>query len=134
MKRKTTAEQLQRLMNAKGWTQSDILRMAQPHCKDLGVKLNKSDLSQYISGKVEPTQKKVMLLATALHVDPLWLMGYEDTPEELIREPEPELSDDERYVIKFRNALNSMDESKKQLMKDNIDTMYKMLGIDPTNL
>lgn len=44
------------------------------------------------------------------------------------------ISDDERYVIKFRNALNSMSEEKKQLMKDNIDNMYKMLGIDPENL
>lgn len=60
--------------------QVDILRLAEPYCEKHGVKLNKSDLSQYVSGKVEPGQDKLFVLARALKVTEAWLMGY-DEPE-----------------------------------------------------
>jgi repressor LexA len=37
--------------------------------------MNKSDISQYVSGKVSPTQDKLYALGEALNVDPVWLMG-----------------------------------------------------------
>ena len=39
--------------------------------------MNRSDISQYVSGKVEPGQDKLAVLAKALHVDPVWLMGID---------------------------------------------------------
>ena len=93
----------------------------------------KSSMSLYLSGKRMMKQDRISLIADKYGINPAWLMGY-DAPMEKQIDETPELSDDERYVIKFRNALNSMDDEKKKLMKDNIDTMYKMLGIDPTNL
>ena len=43
--------------------------------------MNKSDISQYVSGKVEPNQDKLYVLAKALNVSEAWLMGY-DVPME----------------------------------------------------
>lgn len=57
--------------------QVDILNAAAPYVKKYNVKLNKSDLSQYVSGKVEPNQDKLFILARALNVNEAWLMGYD---------------------------------------------------------
>ena len=45
-------------------------------CEKYGVQLKKNDLSQYISGKVEPKQDKLSILGMALKVNEVWLMGY----------------------------------------------------------
>ena len=39
--------------------------------------MNRSDISQYVSGKVEPGQDKLTVLGLALGVDPVWLMGID---------------------------------------------------------
>lgn len=41
------------------------------------TKINKGALSSYISGRYVPKQKNVYLLAKALEVSPVWLMGYD---------------------------------------------------------
>lgn len=82
----TTAERLKYLMNLYHLKQSDILRRAEPYAGECGVKMNRSDLSQYVSGKVVPGQDKLMLLGKALHVDPVWLMGV-DVPMQPLPEP-----------------------------------------------
>ena len=56
------------------------MELAEPYTRQYGVKLNRSDLSQYLSGKVEPGQEKLSILAMALDVDEAWLMGY-DVPQ-----------------------------------------------------
>lgn len=61
--------------------QVDILKLTLPYCKKHGVKMNKSDISQYVSGKVEPNQDKLFVLSNALNVNEAWLMGY-DAPME----------------------------------------------------
>lgn len=43
--------------------------------------MNKSDISQYCSGKAEPNQSKLFVLGAALNVSEGWLMGY-DVPME----------------------------------------------------
>lgn len=73
----TTSERLKEVMQKKGWKQIDIVNAAQPYCKKYGVKLGRNDISQYISGKVEPNQRKLTILALALNVSEVWLMGYE---------------------------------------------------------
>lgn len=50
-------------------------------CEQYNVKFNKSDISQYASGKTEPNQDKLFILSKALNVDVTWLMGY-DVPME----------------------------------------------------
>ena len=68
MKELTTAE--------RGLKQVDILEACKPYCERYGVQLKKNDLSQYVSGKVEPKQDKLSILGMALNVNEVWLMGY----------------------------------------------------------
>jgi transcriptional regulator with XRE-family HTH domain len=69
------------------------------------TKIPKSAISQYISGAFEPKQDRVYLIAKALNVDPVWLMGY-DVPMEKKEQPaiknsptEESLSEGEKLVL-----------------------------------
>lgn len=64
-------------MNERNLKQVDILSACQPYCQQYNVKLAKNDLSQYISGKVQPGQDKLTILGMALNVNEVWLMGYD---------------------------------------------------------
>lgn len=75
MKRATTSERLKQLMEERGLKQIDIVKLAQPWCKEFNVKMNRSDISQYVTGKVVPQSDKIYLLAKALNVNEAWLMG-----------------------------------------------------------
>lgn len=88
MKKYTTAERLKQIMQERNMKQVDILESVLPVCKKYGLKMNKSDISQYVSGKVEPNQRKLVALAEALNVSETWLMGYEINEKELIDEEE----------------------------------------------
>lgn len=80
MKSSSTAERLRVLMKIRGLKQIDIVNLCQPYCEKYGVKMNKSDISQYVSGKAEPSQDKLIVLGMALDVQESWLMGF-DVPE-----------------------------------------------------
>lgn len=92
MKDFTTAQRLEQVMKSRSMRQVDILNAAQPYCKKYGVKLGKNDLSQYVSGKVEPGQDKLTILGLALNVSEAWLMGY-DVPAEREIPPTATMSD-----------------------------------------
>ncbi len=57
--------------------QIDILKLCEPLCQKYDVKFNKSDLSQYLSGKTVPNQDKLYILCQALNVSEAWLIGYD---------------------------------------------------------
>lgn len=63
--------------------------------------ISEATLSQYRSGYSQPKKERGELLASALHVDPAWLMGY-DTPVQ------PEFND----FVKALQSLNSHDQMK----------------------
>lgn len=77
MKKYTTSQRLKQIMSLKGIKQIDILKKVQPICKDWNIKMGSNDLSQYVTGKVEPSQKKLSVLAEALDTNEVWLMGYD---------------------------------------------------------
>ncbi|OLS02437.1 transcriptional repressor LexA [Tissierella creatinophila] len=77
MKKFTTSERLKEYMSKYNVKQVDILERAKPYTLEHGVKLNKNDLSQYVSGRVEPGQDKIFILSKALNVDPAWIMGLD---------------------------------------------------------
>ncbi len=77
IKKFTTAERLRYIMKERGMKQVDILEACQPFCEKYKVSLRKNDLSQYVSGKVEPKQDKLSILGMALNVNEVWLMGYD---------------------------------------------------------
>lgn len=81
MKRESTSVRLNQIMKDKSLRQIDVLNRAKPYCEQYGVKMNKSDLSQYCSGKTEPNQDKLFILGKALDVSESWLMGL-DVPKE----------------------------------------------------
>lgn len=76
MKELTTADRLKQIMSERGLKQVDILEACKPYCERYRVQLKKNDLSQYVSGKVEPKQDKLSILGMALNVNEVWLMGY----------------------------------------------------------
>lgn len=76
MDRISTADRLKQIMDERNLKQVDILKACEPYCKKYNVKMNKSDISQYVSGKVEPSQEKLVVLGMALKVTEPWLMGF----------------------------------------------------------
>lgn len=85
MQRENTAKRLNYLIETRNLRQVDILNLTRPFCDKYQIKMNKSDISQYVSGKVEPNQKKLTILAMALDVSESWLAGY-DVPMERLDE------------------------------------------------
>ncbi len=75
----TFAERLKAAMEQKGLKQADVIRMAQPVGEPVGIRIGKSHMSQYVSGKTEPRRDILKVLAQTLGVDLLWLEG-EDVP------------------------------------------------------
>ena len=62
-------------MQTHGFKQIDIVRRAEEN----GVKLGKSHISQYVSGKTMPRPDIVRFLAATLQVDERWLRGEDTT-------------------------------------------------------
>lgn len=103
MKIATTSERLKEIMDKRNLKQVDILEAAKPYCAKYGVKLGRNDLSQYVSGKVTPSQKKLSILGMALNVSETWLMGFDVPTEKSAPVSEGALSDLEKeYLELFR--------------------------------
>lgn len=115
MKTSCTAERLRSLMTSRGLKQVDIVNLCKPYCAQYGVKMNKSDISQYLSGKAEPSQDKLVVLGMALQVQESWLMGF-DVPADrfpagIKKEPAmaDELSKNKRELL---DLVSNMSESE----------------------
>ena len=73
----TFAERLAQSMEAKGFKQADLIRLA----AEQGMRLGKSQVSQYANGKTLPRAPVVRVLADILEVQPAWLLtGAEIEP------------------------------------------------------
>lgn len=104
MKKENTAIRLKKIMKERNLRQVDILNKTLPYCEKYGVKMNKSDISQYCSGKSEPNQDKLFVLGEALNVNEAWLMGYDvpmerSTPEGFKRWTEQYNSTHKQYML-----------------------------------
>ena len=124
--KENTAQRLARIMNERNLRQVDILKKSEKFQKELGVKLGKSALSQYVSGKSIPDQDKLVLLAKTLDVSEAWLMGY-DTNEQLTEPNKPsiDLSNLREKVVMFDGKPLSDDDVKKieQIIRLSIEVM-----------
>lgn len=70
--------------------------------------VSRSTISQYMNGSVVPKRDRLVLIADALHINPLWLMGY-DVPIEVQNVVTSDLTQDERHIIKaYRNASDEI--------------------------
>ena len=108
-----TAARLKQIMRERNLRQVDIIRMAEPYCQEYKLKLTKSDMSQFVSGKVEPGQWKLVILGKALNVSEAWLMGY-DVPME--RENPAPASEPERNRI--ATLFSSLTQDNQQKLID----------------
>lgn len=114
-----TSSRLKQIMEQRGLKQADILRMAQPYCDRYNMKLGKSDLSQFVNGKVEPGQWKLTILGLALNVSEAWLMGL-DVPMERKVTSVPSFDGDGRtkeYVELFERLSQDQQELIVALIK-----------------
>lgn len=117
MKKENTSIRLKQIMNNRNLKQVDILDMTKPYCVKYDVKMNKSDISQYVSGKVEPNQEKLFILAKALGVNEAWLMGFDVPMKKELSSSEAE--GDIELIEKF----SLLSERDKQLVMNMIDSM-----------
>lgn len=93
----TFSNRLKDAMQQKGYKQVDVIRLVEEFGKNQPVKLGKSHMSQYISGKTIPRKDVLTALATVLEVNPEWLLGNSDTrrylsPNEKVQKNAPKSS------------------------------------------
>ncbi|MCD8189784.1 MAG: hypothetical protein LUD78_06125 [Clostridiales bacterium] len=124
-----TSSRLKQIMDERGLKQSDILRLAQPYCEQYGVKLGKSDLSQFVSGKVTPGQWKLTILGLALNVSETWLMGLDVPPDRI--SPDCNVNVEETphsaYVMSENDTFPQLDELNLYISQLNAQGLQKII-------
>lgn len=109
---------LNELLQQKKIKQVDLVRLAE----EKGIKLGKSHISQYVSGKTVPRKEILQFLAGVLEVEPDWLLGKtEDSPKENIPKDVPE----EKFNFSKKEG-SSMREFKKSSKLENV--LYDVRG------
>lgn len=108
IQKKVFSERLKAAMKKQNLKQIDLVRAAQSQ----GIKLGKSHVSQYVSGKTVPRTDILLFLAKTLQVEEEWLIGVSDM------ESNTEASATEtRTILDTNNSLleNSNHESLENL-------------------
>ena len=89
----TLPERLRVALNKREMKQIELARL---------TKIDSGTINNYLAGKYEPKQDKLGIIADALNVDPVWLMGYDvpmerekDTPEKI------QLSEGEEMLLEM---------------------------------
>ncbi|MBO4520722.1 MAG: helix-turn-helix domain-containing protein [Alphaproteobacteria bacterium] len=118
----TTAERLRYILETENIKQADILERCMPYLEQFKIKMNRSDISQYIAGKATPKQNKLYILARALNVSEAWLMGY-DVEKERKERPEPAL-------IVSAQTINERIKSRRQALGISVDYIAEKLNIN----
>ena len=130
MKRENTAIRLKTIMNMRGLRQVDILNLTVPYCQKYDVKMNKSDISQYCSGKTEPNQEKLFILGNALNVNEAWLMGFDVPMERVSNKVEinrsAPRSDECREILEICEQLSTHNQRKVLTYSKNLLSTQQM--------
>ncbi|WP_304153664.1 helix-turn-helix domain-containing protein [Megamonas hypermegale] len=104
------SSRLKKALETKNLKQTDLVKL---------TGLGKSAISQYISGKVTPKQDKISIIAKALNINELWLMGIEDNMYATKADDLPELTaKDERDIKKKLDEAIASLNNKEALMFD----------------
>ena len=127
MEFENTAIRLKKIMQEKKLRQVDVLEMVKPFCEKYNVKINKSDISQYLSGKVKPGQEKLSMLSMALGVTESWLMGYDSPKEKSQCIDKITLSKEETTLLENYNKLNSKGKERLIDYSDELTTNIKYM-------
>lgn len=84
------------------------------------TKIPKSAISQYLSGLFEPKQDRLHIIAQALDVDPVWLMGFDVPMEKTSKSSpsEPSLTEGEKMMLElFRLIPKDRQSAALELLK-----------------
>ena len=112
------AERLNALLKEKQIKQIDLVRMAEKK----EIKLGKSHISQYVSGKTVPRKEILGFLAQALEVDPDWLLGKDET--DMVKgDPADNIKSS---ILESKGKGDGMREFKKSTKLDNV--LYDVRG------
>lgn len=137
MNKVSTSDRIKELMLKRKLKQIDILNSCQQYCVKYNVKLAKNDLSQYISGKVQPGQDKLTILALALNVNEVWLMGYnvDSEPKALCKSTLSNLSKSHEIENNILSLFSELNEDGQQYILQQIEfalsqDKYKKCDID----
>ena len=93
-------------MSLRGISQSELARKA-------GI--TEASMSQYTTGKYEPKQQRIYILAQALSVSEEWLMGFDVPMDRKIGKAshydyEVLISEREKYLIEIFKDMNESDQ------------------------
>ena len=106
MKSSIFSVRLRTLLQEKKIKQIELVHLAE----EKGIKLGKSHISQYVSGKTIPRKEILQFLADVLEVDAKWLLGKEET----------------HITLEQKDIGKSMREFKKSAKLDNV--LYDVRG------
>ena len=118
--KETFADRLKQAMDRRGLKQVDLIRFA----SEQDVKLGKSHMSQYVSGKTVPRAELLHFLAETLQVDEDWLSGKEQ--EEKAPEYGAEISAEQNLQETEKTGGTKMREFKKSSKLN--DVLYDVRG------
>ena len=106
MKISNSKERLRFLLDYYGMKQSEFCQKTH---------IQKSALSNYLTGYRVPRQDQIDAIASSFNLDPAWLMGY-DVPM-FLEVKETDFTDDEvRVLIAYRNADSHIQEAVNKLL------------------
>lgn len=124
MKISSSSIRLKEIMEKQNLKQIDILNKTLPFCEKYNVKMNKSNISQYVSGKVEPSQDKIMVLSMALGVSEGWLMGFDDGETKEYSEGKAKVSKEiAEEDFEFYNKFSLLNKEEQEIIMNLINYM-----------
>lgn len=95
------SERLREAMALRNFRQVDLVN---------ATKIDKGLISNYLKGNYVPKNVNVILIANALKVNTLWLLGYEDVPMEIDKTVEvfpSDITDNSYTVVKWEEDLDA---------------------------
>lgn len=124
---KTIAERIREGMEIRNIKQVDIVEK---------TGINKGALSSYISGKYEPKQNNIFLIAKALDVNEAWLMGHDVPMERLeakhVTDEFTAKNPNERKVLLLARKTENLPPEKREkvinFFEETIDTYLEAMG------
>ena len=117
------SERIKTALELREMKQADLIKL---------TGINKGALSSYISGKYEPKQNNIFLMAKALNVSEAWLMGY-DVPMErkpITIEVIPEDTGRDKRLLSYMTQLYDAYQKAPKHIQDAVRTLLNGDGND----
>lgn len=112
MRSSNPSERLKQLMSERNLKQVEILEKSLPYQKELGIKMGKSTLSQYVNGVQSPDQHRIYLLSKTLEVSEPWLMGYDVEKKRVPDNERNSTSNEQPEILPIYNKLEKPRQEK----------------------